>query len=73
MLNVGIFHEIEKNLAYLTKHCGECNMLEQCEEQAASGDYDFEPRYCKSIIEAAIMNGLNFKIPFPLEQALKEP
>ena len=65
MLNVAVFKAIEKNLKHLIINCGNCDMILQCEEREASGDYDFEPRYCKSIIEAAVMNELNFRVPFP--------
>ena len=65
MINVAIIQAVNKNIDYLTKHCGKCDMCEQCEEKSAVGDNDYEPRYCKSIIEAAVMNKLNFKIPFP--------
>lgn len=65
MINRAILDAVIKNLEYLTNHCGNCTMCEQCEEQDASGDNDFEPRYCKSIIEAAMFDEINFKIPFP--------
>lgn len=63
-----VFNVIEKQMDRLSILCGRCTKILECEEQATeTGSSDAEPRYCKRLIIAAVLEEDVFVIPFPKE------
>lgn len=58
-----IVETLQNNLGRLSWHCRHCPKILECEEQAAA-TRDFEPRYCWTIIKAALNDEINFVKPF---------
>ena len=55
------------HLERLTWKCGECDKADECEEQPTTNqdcETDCEPRYCLSLIQAALREDYNFEKPF---------
>ena len=54
-----------KRLSELSWCCRDfCSKVKECEENPSTVT-DWEPRYCRSIIEAAFGEGVTFDVPFP--------
>jgi hypothetical protein len=53
---------VKEKLNELCWYCRHCPKISECEEQTSKEG--FEPRYCRTIIEAAILNRKDFIQPF---------
>lgn len=63
-----VFNAIEKQMDRLSILCGRCDKILECEEQATeTGICNAEPRYCKRLITAAVLEEDIFIVPFPKE------
>lgn len=55
---------LQEEIEQLSWQCVGCSKVGECEEQISIGKQDWEPRYCWSIIKAAINGKLKFQKPF---------
>lgn len=61
-----IWKVIGKNIQHLSWQCGKCTKVKECEEKESTVTSNgFEPRYCQSLIEAALNDEREFQVPFP--------
>ncbi len=66
-LNHLIWEHLKENLERLSWKCSYCEKIKECEEQATTHDKspkDYEPRYCESLVKAAMLEKDSFIKPF---------
>lgn len=65
-MNNVIAEMLEKHLRRLSWKCKGCTKLGECEElPSPKGTTDYEPRYCLTLLMAAINENSDFQMPFP--------
>lgn len=73
-LNEAVWEAIQNRIKHLTWKCGECSKMKECEEHTPTNkNYPplyYEPRYCQSLLRAAIFEEVTFPKPFPIDPEL---